>query len=111
MAPRRTFARSRHLSRHAPPGPASPSTPPRNAQGDSPVNTMHPTIEDSRINIARHEFGHAWLAHELGFVVEGISLEDHPDRHTGCAEIAYPLDCATFGETYERSPLRAAAWA
>jgi len=74
------------------------------------VNTLHHLFEDSRINIARHEFAHAFLAHELGFFVERITLEDHADRHAGCTEITYPLDCANFGEVYERSPLQAAAW-
>jgi len=74
------------------------------------MNTLHPLFEDSRINIARHEFAHAFLAHELGFFVEGITLEDHADRQAGCTEITYPMSTDTFSEQYERSPLQAAAW-
>jgi hypothetical protein len=74
------------------------------------MNTLHSTIEDSRINVARHEFGHALLAHELGFQVDGIDLQEHPDRYAGCTLITYPVTPATFAEAYEHSPLEAGVW-
>jgi hypothetical protein len=37
---------------------------------------LHPLISDERLNRARHELGHAFLAHELGFIVESIDVVD-----------------------------------
>lgn len=33
---------------------------------------LHPIIDDSRINLARHELAHGYLAHVLGFEVHRI---------------------------------------
>ena len=37
-------------------------------------NTMHPTIEDAVINLARHEAGHAITSHLLSYTVESVEV-------------------------------------
>jgi hypothetical protein len=65
---------------------------------------MHPIISDERLNLARHELGHAFLAHALGFHVHGSGL----DSHEGRTEITYPLAPDQFEERYAQSPQSAA---
>jgi hypothetical protein len=65
---------------------------------------LHPLISDERLNLARHELGHAFLAHSLGFEIHGIQLEAHEGRTT----ISYPLDPEVFSTRFEQSPMLAA---
>jgi hypothetical protein len=65
---------------------------------------QHEFIGDERINLARHELGHAFLAHMLGFHVHGLAL----DERGGSTEISYPLSPNQFEERYAQTPLSAA---
>jgi hypothetical protein len=70
------------------------------------VNSLHPIIDDSRINIARHEWTHCWLAIEQQFDVDAIVMEPHQ----GSTTITYPVTPPSFAEYFAQSPRQAAQW-
>ena len=53
---------------------------------------LHEFIGDETINLARHELGHAFLGHALGYHVHGIEL----DEGEGRTELIYPLSLEQF---------------
>jgi hypothetical protein len=65
---------------------------------------LHPIISDERLNLARHEIGHAFLAYALGFEVHGVELDAREGRTT----VSYPMAPEAFSARYEQSPLMAA---
>jgi len=70
------------------------------------IHTMHPLLADTRLNLARHEAGHFWLAHLLGFEAHDIAL----GADGGRCSLTYPMVPASFAAEYARSPLQAARW-
>jgi hypothetical protein len=57
--------------------------------------TLHPLLSDERINISRHELGHAVLGHMCGYQVDGIEL----GAARGCTLIHYGVSPATLACT------------
>ena len=66
---------------------------------------LHPIIDNVRVNLGRHEFGHWWLSELCGFAPGDITL----GKGGGSCSIAYSMRPDTFDEAYERSPISAAS--
>ena len=62
------------------------------------AHTMHPLLADTRLNLARHEAGHFWLAHLLGFEAHDIAL----GADGGRCSLTYPMVPASFAAEYAR---------
>src|SRR5215471_2298873 len=65
---------------------------------------LHAYVPDDRLNLARHELGHAFMAHSCGFYVHRIELDAAEDRTT----TEYGLQPDEFAVRYEQSPYSAA---
>jgi hypothetical protein len=64
---------------------------------------MHYSLDAARFTCSVHEIAHAFLAHECGFPVEAITVDDR----RGCARVRVPFSADEFGQAYAESPIEA----